>query len=125
MGVGVSQRTAVQCLTPEVARLVVECVTTGLFQHYRLFQFLLHEQQTELQIELSVIPLAPPPCTHHCFTFCSTQLSVEVPPPVAATHCPPPLDEAVSQELYELCTAAQSTATEQEPPEPEEKENQV
>ena len=53
-GAGVSQRTAVRCLTAEVARLAVECVTTGLFQHYRLFQFLLHEQQTELQIELSV-----------------------------------------------------------------------
>jgi hypothetical protein len=53
-GVGVSQRTAVQCLTPEAAGLVVECVTTGLFQHYRLFQFLFEEQQTEQLIELSV-----------------------------------------------------------------------
>ena len=53
-GVGVSQRTAVQCLTPETARLVVECVTTSLFQHYRLFQFLFKEQQTEQHIELSV-----------------------------------------------------------------------
>lgn len=53
-GVGVSQQTAVQCLTPQTARLVVECVTTSLFQHYHLFQSLFEDQQSELQIDSQV-----------------------------------------------------------------------
>ena len=53
-GVGVSNETAVQCLSPEAARQVVEFVTTSLFQHYRLFQYLFEEQQSDLHIELPV-----------------------------------------------------------------------
>lgn len=53
-GVGVSQQTAVQCLTPQTARLVVECVTTSLFQHYHLFQCLFEDQQSDLQIDSQV-----------------------------------------------------------------------
>ena len=41
-------------LTPQAARRVVECVTSGLFQHHRLFQYLFEEQQSKLQIDLSV-----------------------------------------------------------------------
>ena len=48
---GASQQ---KCLTPQVARRVVEGVTTGLLQHYRLFQYLFEEQQSEHHIDLSV-----------------------------------------------------------------------
>ena len=41
------------------------------------------------------------------------QLPVEVPPP-HATHCPPPLDEAIPLELYEMCLAPQTTVQDEE-----------
>ena len=53
-GVGVSQQTAVRCLTPQAATLVVKCVTTSLFQHYRLFQCLFEEHQEEQQLDVQV-----------------------------------------------------------------------
>lgn len=107
-GVGLSpQQTALQCLTPEIAKLVVECVTTGLFQHYRLFQYLFEEQQSELQINLS--------------------LQVDV-PPLPSTFIPPPLDEAIPLELYERCLApkpADVVVQEDRQPTPNEEEDQV
>ena len=33
---------------------------------------------------------------------------MEVPPPPRETHCPPPLDEAIPLELYEMCLAPQT-----------------
>ena len=110
-----SQQTAVQCLTPEAGRLVVECVTTSLFQHYHLFQYLFEEQQSKLQIDLPVQSY-----NYHCIchmTLVSVffsyllhcvhlQLPVEVPPP-RTSLCPPPLDEAMPLQLYERCLAPQ------------------
>ena len=53
-GVGVSQQTAVSCLTPQTAKLVVDYITTGLFQHYRLFQYLFQKEPEDLGLNLEV-----------------------------------------------------------------------
>ena len=68
-GVGVSQQTAVQCLTPQTASLVVECVTTSLFQHYHLFQCLVEEQQDEQQIDLQVCTETVARCTYAALLY--------------------------------------------------------
>lgn len=96
---------------------MVECVTTSLFQHYRLFQFLFEEQQTEQHIELSVNFFTFSNILKSYFPHC-LQLPVEVPPPIS-THCPPPLDEAIPLQLYEMCLAPRPEQEEQ-PAEPEE-----
>ena len=127
-GVGVSSETAVQCLSPEAARQVVEFVTTSLFQHYRLFQYRFEEQQSELHIELPVYTQCHS-SSYICsinymyilcaFVLATLQLSVEV-PPLPTTFCPPPLDEAMSLELYERCLAPQPPVQEETLPQTEE-----
>ena len=45
LGVGVSDETSLKCFKPEHAMLTVEYITSALFQHYNLFEFLFTEQQ--------------------------------------------------------------------------------
>lgn len=53
-GVGVSRATALRCFSPEQAVQTVRYVTSSLFQHYRLFEFLFTEEQQEEQLVAKV-----------------------------------------------------------------------
>jgi hypothetical protein len=70
---------SLNCFTINVAQKCIEYIHTSLFQHYSLFEYIIHEKQEDEPILV--------------------QLQACVPPNVE-TLCPAPLEEAVPEDFY-------------------------